>query len=311
MPRAVQFNDYGDVSVLHIAEVPRPEPGESEVLVRVRAAGVNPGEAAIRSGAMDAISPASFPEGEGTDLAGVVDAVGPGVQHVRAGEAVIGWSDTRGSHADWAVVPADNVVPKPDGLDWGQAAVIPVVCATAASVVAALRPALGETLVVAGASGGVGVMTCQLARRAGARVIGTAAERNHDGLRALGIEPVAYGEGVEDRVRAACPDGVDAFADCHGDGNLDLAVSLGVAPERINTIIDFESAQRVGAQAQGMYQLDSIRAVLEPVVALLASGEVTLPVEARFPLEQVREAYERLAGPGGIGKIVLDVSTDG
>ena len=310
MPRAVQFDVYGDVDVLHLAEVEKPEPADGEILVRVRAAGINPGEVAIRSGAMDKFSPAHFPEGEGTDLAGVVDAVGPDVDGVQPGAEVIGWSDRRGAQADYAVLPAANVVPKPPQLAWDQAAVCPVSCATAASIIEALGPQPDETVVVAGASGGVGVVVCQLARRAGAHVVGTASERNLAYLRTLGVDPVTYGDGVEDRIRAAAAGGIDAFADCHGDGNVDLAVALGVAPVRINTIIDFGAAQRVGAKAQGMYQLDDIGGALAPVVDLLAAGQVALPIKARFPLDHVQDAYQRLSQAGGVGKIVLEISTD-
>lgn len=310
MPRAVRFDEYGGVDVLHVAEVKKPRPGEGQILVHVRAAGVNPGESAIRSGALDSVFPARFPEGQGTELAGIVDAVGPGVQGVKGGDAVVGWSDTRGAQADYAILPAGNILRKPDELSWDQAAVVPVAAATAVSVVAALNPQRGETLVVAGASGGVGIVTCQLTRRTGARVIGTASERNHDFLRSLGVDPTPYGEGVENRIRALAPEGIDAFADCHGDGNVDLAVALGVSPDRINTIVDFGAAERVHAKTQGMYQLASIRDAVEPLLDMVAAGRLRIPVKARYTLDQVHEAYERLKQPGDAGRVVLEVSAD-
>lgn len=310
--RAVRFDEYGDAGVLRIAEVRAPTPGPGEVLVRVRAAGINPGEIAIRSGAMDDIAPASFPEGQGTDLAGLVEAVGEGVvgSQVGAGHAVIGWSDRRGAHADLAVLPAANTLSKPERMAWEQAAVLPTVLATAASAMEALDPQPGETVVVAGASGGVGHILVQLLRRAGVRVIGTASEPKHAALRELGVEPVAYGDGVGERLRAATPDGVDAFADCHGDGNVDLALLLGVPARRINTIIDFASAKSIGAQARGMHQLEDIQTTLAPLVDLVADGELQVPVIARLPLEQVRDAYLRMGEANEIGKVVLDVSND-
>lgn len=310
MPRAVRFDKYGDVDVLHLAEVDIPRPAGGQVVVRVRVAGVSTGEVGIRSGAMDKISPAHFPEGEGSELAGVIHSVGDDVRQFSPGDAVIGLSDSRNAQADYAVIPAANTLAKPDALDWETAAATPSAGATATSIMQALQVGPGETLVVAGASGGVGVVTVQLALQAGARVIATASEWNHDYLRKLGAEPVAYGDGLEDRIRAAVPDGPDAFADCHGGGYVDLAVALGVPAARINTIKDFDAAQRVGAKAQGMYQLDDITAVLGPFVAKVAAGEIQLPIKARFPLEQVQDAYRRLTQPGGIGRVVLTVSTD-
>lgn len=276
--RAVRFDRYGDVDVLHVVRVPKPEPREGEISVRVRAAGLNPGESAIRSGAMHELSPADFPEGQGTDLAGVVHAVGRGVDDVHVGDAVIGWSDRRGAQAEYAVLPSENVLPKPTGLAFGQAAVLPVVCATATSALQAVTPRTGETLVVAGASGGVGFVLVQLARRA-----------------------------ALERVRSAAPEGVDAFVDCAGRGNVDLAAALGVATDRIDTIIDFEAAGRLSAQTRGMYQLEDIGTALEPVIQLVAAGEVDVPIRGRYALDRVQDAYTHLSEPGRIGKVLLEI----
>lgn len=308
--RAVRFNRYGDLDELHVAQAEEPQPGRGEVSVRVLAAGLNPGENAIRSGAMHEISPAHFPEGQGTDLAGVVQAKGRDVTGVQIGDEVVGWSDRRGAQAERAVLPAENTLPKPDGMAFDQAAVLPTVGATAVSALRALAVKDGETLVVAGASGGVGSVLVQLAVRAGARVIGTASEPKQEHLRSLGAEPVAYGDGVLERLRAAAPGGVDAFADCHGDGNIDLAVELGVPEERINTIIDFEAAERVGTKTQGMYQLDDLGKALQPVVALVASDELQVPIEATFPLKEVREAYVRMNQAETVGKVLLRLTED-
>lgn len=310
MARAVRFDEYGDESVLHIADVPVPEPGDGQLVVRVRAAGVNTGEVGIRSGAMDAMAPAHFPEGQGTELSGVVHAVGRGVEDYAVGDAVIGMCETRGAQADYAVLGTGDVLPKPPSLAWDLAAVTGTAGGTAISALRALALQDGETVVVAGASGGVGVVAVQLARQAGARVIATASPSNHEALRALGAEPVAYGDGLEDRIRALAPDGVDAFADCHGDGNVAVALALGVPADRINTIKDFDAAKEEGTKAQGLYQLDDITGELRPFVADVAAGRITIPIKARFPLEQVADAYRRLGEPGGIGKVVLEVSAD-
>lgn len=310
MPRAVKFDRYGDVEVLHVASVREPSPSAGEVVVRVRSAGVSTGEAKIRSGAMDAMAPAHFPEGQGTELSGVVHAVGPDVRGLSVGDEVIGWSDVRGAQADYAVLPQTNTVARPLGLDWDTAAVSVSSGATATSAIQAVAPYAGETVVVAGAAGGTGVVAVQLAVQKGARVVATASEHNHEFLRRLGAAPVAYGEGLEERILALSPDGVDAFADCHGEGNVDLAVRLGVEPNRINTIADFEAAARVGARTQGMYQLDDLAAVIGPFAETLARGLVVLPIKGRFALSEVQDAYRRLTRPGGVGRVVIVVSTD-
>ena len=310
MARAVKFDRYGDVDVLHVASVRVPEPADDEVVVRVRSAGVSTGEVKIRSGAMDAMAPAHFPEGQGTELAGVVHAVGDGVRGVSVGDEIIGWADVRGAQADYAVLPPSNLVARPEGLDWDTAAVTVSSGATATSAIRAVAPYAGETVVVAGASGGTGVVAVQLAVQTGARVIATASEHNHEFLRRLGAAPVAYGDGLEGRIRALAPDGVDAFADCHGDGNVALALALGVEPNRINTIADFEAAGRAGARTQGMYQLDDLAAVIGPFAERVARGLVVLPIRGRYALDEVQDAYRRLTEPGGIGRVVITVSTD-
>lgn len=209
--RAVRFHEYGGEDVLRIEEVRDPEDAAGQVVVRVRSAGVSTGEAKIRSGEMDAISPAHFPEGEGTEFSGVVHSVGDGVTEFSPGDEVIGFADVRGSQAEYVPAPTANVLPKPAALDWDTAAAAVSPGATATSALDALALEAGETVVVAGASGGVGLVAVQLALRAGATVIATASEHNHQFLRGLGAVPVAYGDGLEDRIRAAAPDGVDAL----------------------------------------------------------------------------------------------------
>jgi len=156
----------------------------------------------------------------------------------------------------------------------------------------------------------VGFAVAQLLLLAGATVIGTAAEADHDALRARGIHPVSYGAGVADEIRAAAPDGVAAFLDTHGHGQADLAISLGVAPERIDSIIDFDAGSRLGIRNEGMYQLDDIRRAVIEFVDLVASASVVLPVKARFPLQRVQDAYRAIGDAPGLGKVVLDVGPD-
>jgi len=309
MPRAVKFTEYGDIDVLNVVEVPKPVPGAGEVVVRVVVAGINPGENGIRTGVMHDRWPAHFPEGEGSDLAGVIESVGEDVTSVAVGDAVIGLSDGRNSQADFALLPADRVVPKPEQLDWAVAGGLYVVGTTAVAAIRAAAPAPGETVVVSGAAGGVGVLVTQLAVRAGARVLALASDRNADALRRWGAEPVPYGDGLEQRLRELAPDGIDALIDTHGGGYVDLAIALGVAPGRIETIADFATAGKVGAHRDGMAALTDQPAAVSEIAGLLASGELELPIKARFPLDRVRDAYRELSERSGLGKIVLEVTT--
>jgi NADPH:quinone reductase-like Zn-dependent oxidoreductase len=302
MSKAVRFNEYGGTDVLQVVDVPDPVPGPGEVLVRVKAAGINPGEASIREGLLHALWPATFPSGQGSDLAGVVETVGDGVTAWKPGDEVLGWTDNRASHAELVVTAADELAVKPQALAWEVAGALFVAGTTAWASVRAVAPQAGETIVVTGAAGGVGSLTVQLARRTGARVIGLASAGNHDWLRAHDVVPVAYGDGVAERIRAEAPDGVDAFVDTFG-GYLDLAlVDLGVAPERVNTIIPPE--QRDGVKSEGNAAGSSAE-VLAELAGLIAAGDLELPIARTYPLDEVREAYTELARRHTRGKIVL------
>ena len=306
--RAVQIEQYGDESVLVVKEVPDPEPGEGEVVVRVVTAGTNPGEIGIRSGAMAAMFPSEFPMGQGSDLAGHVVAVGPGVVGLAVGQPVIGLSDSRNAQAELALLPADRVVPKPGTLDWDIAATLYVAGTTALAALQTVPIGPADTAVVAGAAGGVGSYLTQLAVGTGARVITVASEAHHAWLRAHGAEPVVYGNGLEQRLRDAAPDGITAFFDLHGHGYTDLAIALGVAPDRVDTIIDFGAAERLGVQAKGMSALADPAQGVRELAAIVAAGGFDVPIKARFPLDQVQEAYRELARRTGLGKVVLRVA---
>ena len=301
--RAVQYDEFGGVDVLRVAEVPVPEPGPDEVLVEVAAAGINPGEAYVREGRYAQRWPSTFPSGQGSDLAGTVRALGPGVDAVAVGDEVFGWTDLRASQAEYVVVPVRQVLAKPSELAWEQAGALHVVGATAWAAVRAVDPRPGETVVVSAAAGGVGVLTVQLARRTGATVVGVASEANHDWLRARGVVPVAHGDGLVDRIRAAAPT-VDAFIDLFGDGYVDVALALGVPPDRIDTIIDFAAVEEHGVKADGN-AVGARPEVLAELAALLAEGELELPVAATYSLERVQDAYRELERRHTRGKIVL------
>lgn len=308
MSRAVRFEEYGDVDVLHVVEVEDPVAGDGELLVRVRAAGINPGEAKIRQGDMHAMFPATFPSGQGSDLAGVVEQVGDGVPGIAVGDEVIGFTDNRASQAEMVVIEAENATPRPAGVSWDVAGSLCVAGATAWASVRAVSPEAGETVVISGAAGGVGVIAVQLARRTGATVIGVASERHHEWLRAHGVVPVAYGDGVADRIREAAGDGVDAFLDMVGGGYVELALKLGVASERINTIVDFAAVQAHGVKSEGNAVGASAR-VLAELASLIAADELEIPIAATYPLAQVRDAYRELADNHTRGKIVLHASS--
>jgi NADPH:quinone reductase-like Zn-dependent oxidoreductase len=302
--RAVRFDTYGGVDVLEVRDVEDPIAGPGQVLVAVRAAGINPGEIAIREGRLHERWPASFPSGEGTDLAGVVQAVGEGVSAFAAGDEVLGWTEERASHAELVVVSADQLTAKPASVPWEVAGSLFVVGMAAYASVQAVAPQAGETVVVSAAAGGVGSVAVQLARRTGATVIGLAGERNHDWLRRHDVVPVTYGDGQADRVRQAADGTIDAFIDTFGDGYVDLAVDLGVSPERINTIIDYGAVERLGVKAQGTHAIASADLLAE-ITGMVADGSLEIPIARTFALDQVREAYEELAGRHTHGKIVL------
>jgi NADPH:quinone reductase-like Zn-dependent oxidoreductase len=306
MPRAVRFDRYGDVDVLNVVDVERPVPGRAEVLVRVKAAGINPGEASIREGLLAERWPATFPSGEGSDFAGVVEEVGPDVDGVQAGDEVIGWTDQRASHAELVVAPAEHLTPKPTGVSWEAAGGLFVVGATAYAAVRAVGPSAGDTVVVSGAAGGVGSLAVQLAVLAGATVIGLAGETNHQWLLEHGVIPVAYGDGVVDRIREVTDGHVDAFIDTFGGGYVQLAVEeLGIAPDRIDTIIDWDAAQRYGAKTEASAAGASAD-VLAELARLIDEGRLEVPIAKVYSLDDVRDAYRELEQRHTRGKIVLE-----
>lgn len=302
--KAVRFDEYGGIDVLRVDDVPQPSPGHGQVLVRVRAAGINPGEAKIREGMLHARWPATFPSGEGSDLSGVIEQVGPDVTRVAVGDEVIGWVDTRSSHAEYAVVEAANLAPKPPSVPWEVAGALPVAGFTAWAAVRAVGLQPGDTLVVSGAAGGVGSIAVQLARHEHATVVGLASEANHAWLREHGIIPVTYGDGVAGRIRAAAPK-VDAFIDTYGGDYVELALEeLGVAPARVDTIARFDAVEKYGIKAEGN-AAGANATVLAGLASMVAAGKLEIPLAGTYPLTQVREAFAKLETGHIRGKIVL------
>ncbi len=304
MPRAVQFDEYGGLDVLTVREVELKELGKEDVLVEVKAAGINPGEASIRKGLLAERWPSKFPSGQGSDLAGVVKEIGIDVEGFAPGDEVLGWSWERSSQATEVVVPAEQLIRKPADLGWPEAGALYVVGVTAFAAVRAVDIGEGDTVVVSAAAGGVGTITVQLLRVNGANVVGLASEDHHDWLRAKGVTPVTYGEGMMERILAATPRGIDAFIDLYGPEYVDLAVQLDVPPAKIETIIANEKAQEVGAKAEGSSDA-STPEILGEMAELVAAGRIEVPIAATYPLDEVREAFEQLEERHTLGKIVL------
>jgi NADPH:quinone reductase-like Zn-dependent oxidoreductase len=251
----------------------------------------------------DARWPATFPSGEGSDLAGIVVETGPGVTSFSAGDEIIGWTDNRASHAEYVTVEEQHLTAKPAGVPWEEAGALFVAGTTAYAAVRAVGLTGGDTVVVSGAAGGVGSISVQLARQAGATVIGLASEAHHSWLAGHGVIPVAYGNAMADRIRQAASK-VDAFIDTFGAGYVQLALELGVEPSRIDTIVNFEAVARYGVNAEGNAAA-SAASVLAELAELIAAGELELPIAATFPLDRVQDAYRRLAEGHVLGKIVL------
>jgi NADPH2:quinone reductase len=304
MPKAVRFDEYGGVDVLQVLDIEIPDPARGEVQVAVKAAGVNPSEGAIRSGAVKAIFPATFPSGEGSDLAGVVRAVGKGVEDFLINDEVLGWSAERSSHAELVNVPVGQLIPKPPALGWAEAGALYVVGVTALGAARSVDAGPGDTVVVSAAAGGVGAILCQLLRIRGAEVIGIASDSNSGWLESKGVTQVPYGDDLADRIRAAAPDGVDAFIDLFGPEYLELAVELGVPTERIDTIASHVKAMEIGAKTEGGGEATSA-ANLSIMADLVASGRIEVPIAATYPLGRVREAYEEVEKRHSRGKVVL------
>ncbi|MGW8332986.1 NADP-dependent oxidoreductase [Streptomyces sp. NPDC055897] len=296
--KAVRFSRFGGPEVLELVDLPDPQPGPGEVRIRVRAAGVNASDWKKRQGLMDE----GLPQTLGYEAAGVVDALGEGVADVAVGDRVFGFSGEGAAQAELAVL--SFYAPIPRSLDFAGAAALPAAIETATRALDQLGVASGATLLVNGASGAIGGAAVQFAVARGARVIGIASAANHEYLRSLGAEPVAYGEGLVERVRALSPDGVDLALDVAGSGVLPELIELSGRPDHVVTISDFAGAQKYGVTfSRG----DSGRAlhVLGEIGELIEAGRFSLPVARTFPLAEVAEAQR--AGEGGHvrGKIVL------
>jgi NADPH:quinone reductase-like Zn-dependent oxidoreductase len=300
--KAVQYSRFGGPEVLEVVELPDPHPGPGQIRVAVHAAGINPIDWKVRSGMMGG----DLPQTTGREVAGVVDEVGDGVTDVTPGDRVFGFAAGGGGAAELALL--EDYAPIPPTLEFAEAAGLPVAVETAVRTLDALGVATGTTLVINGATGGVGSAATQIARSRGARVIGTASPGNHDYLRSLGAEPTTYGEGLVERVRAIAPGGVDVALDVAGGGALPALVELTGSAERVVTIADYAGAQQTGVPFSGGPGTGRAVHALRDVGGLIEAGQFSLPVARTFPLEQIAEAH-RLSETGHIrGKLILVIA---
>jgi len=296
--KAAQFSRFGGPEVLEIVDLPDPHPGVGEIRIKVRAAGVNASDWKKRRGLMDQ----ELPQTLGYEAAGVVDEIGNDVSGVAVGDRVFGASPYGAAQAELAVL--SYWAPIPDTLDYARCAAIPAAAETAARSLDQLGVTVGSTVLINGASGSVGSAAVQLAVERGARVIGTASSGMHDTLRSLGAEPVAYGDGMPERVRAIVPSGVDYALDVAGSSVLPELVKLTGAPEHVITVADFLGAQETGVRfSRG----DTGRATyaLAQVARMAETGRFTIKVGRTFPLAEVAQAH-RVSEAGIVrGKLVL------
>lgn len=300
MMKAVRFSRFGGPEVLELVDLPDPHPGPGQVRIAVRAAGVNPSDWQKRQGLMDQ----ELPQTMGYEAAGLVDELGEGVADVAVGDRVFGFSAEGMAQAELAVL--STYAPVPPALGFPGAAALPAAVETATRALDQLGVGSSGTVLISGASGSVGSAAVQLAVVRGARVIGTAGPANHAYLRSLGAEPVAYGEGLVERVRALAPGGVGLALDVAGSGVLPELIELAGGSAHVVTIADFAGAREHGVRFSSG---DAGRAVhaLGGIGELIESGRFSLPVARTFPLTEVAEAHR--AGEGGQvrGKLVLVV----
>jgi NADPH:quinone reductase-like Zn-dependent oxidoreductase len=299
--KAARFSQFGGPDVLEIVDLPDPHPGPGQVRIAVRAAGVNASDWKKRQGLMDP----DLPQTLGYEAAGVVDELGEGVADVAVGDRVFGFSADGAAQAELAVLSA--YAPIPPSLDFVTAAALPAAVETATRALDQLGVGAGRTLLINGASGSVGSAAVQLAVARGARVIGTASPANHDYLRALGAEPIAYGEGLAGRVRALAPDGVDWALDVAGSGVLPELIRLAGGAEQVVTIADFVGAQDHGVRFSRGDTGRALHALAE-IGGLVESGRFALPATQTFPLADIVAAHRIGEASQARGKLVLLIS---
>jgi NADPH:quinone reductase-like Zn-dependent oxidoreductase len=306
--KAITIASYGGPDRLELTEQPDPVVGPDYVLVRVRATSVNPVDYKIREGYLQGAFPSHLPMILGWDVAGVVEQVGPAVTEYVPGDEVVGYvrKDTleHGTYAELVAAHVRHLALRPTSVSFEQAAALPLAGLTAWQSVDLAAVGEGDTVLVHAAAGGVGSFAVQIAAARGARVIGTAGERNHEYLRSLGAEPVSYGEGLADRVRALAPDGVDAVLDYVGGDSLEVSPELVKNPERVVSVVDAATVQRIGGQ-YAFVRPDPRH--LAELATMVDDGALRIELARTFPLAQAAEA-QRLVEEGHVrGKVAISV----
>lgn len=306
--KAIAAQKYGGPEVLSMTDLPDPKVGPDSVLLRVKAAGVNPVDWKILAGYLDGVMRVHFPLVPGWDVAGVVERVGSAVTEFAPGDEVMGYDREdhvqSGTFAEKVAAPVRTLAKKPRTLDWNQAAGLPLAGLTAYQSLSAVSLSRGETVLVHAASGGVGSLAVQIARARGARVVGTGSPASHEHLRSLGAEPVAYGEGLAERVRAIAPDGVDAVVDFAGkvaDVSLELLRGGRTKASRFASIVD-SGVKELGARYV-FVRPDA--ADLRALAELADAGVLTVPVAEVFPFSRAADALEASRRGHVRGKIVV------
>ncbi|MGP9538840.1 NADP-dependent oxidoreductase [Brachybacterium sp. AOP43-C2-M15] len=301
------YSEYGDPSTLELSDVPMPTLGPGNVLIRVERAAVNPVDWKVMSGGLDSLIDAVFPVIPGWDVAGVVEAVGPDVPELAPGDRVASYGRKDvihgGTFAEYVALPATSVAVIPDGVDVDAAAGLPLTGLTALRSLDTLELTGEDTLLIHAASGGVGHLAAQLARERGATVIGTASARNHEKLRGLGIIPVAYGDGLVDRVREIAPDGVSTVADFVG-GMREETLALLADGGRHISIADPSVEETGGRWIWVRPDGPRLRTLLEKV----ASGALHVEIDRTYPLAEAATAFATSREGSASGKLLIDVT---
>ncbi|MDV8023580.1 NADP-dependent oxidoreductase [Rhodococcus sp. IEGM 1330] len=299
--RAVAIDEHGSASVLKTRTLARPTPNPGEVLVRIRVAGVQLTDAAIRGGWVPPGATIEFPQILGNEFSGIVEALGADVHQFAVGDDVLGYR-VLGCYAEYVSVPANQIVAKPPSVSWRTAGALSASGQTAHTALERLGARAGETLLVHGAAGGVGSMAVQLALHQGLRVIGTASRDNHPYLEQMGAVAVTYGSGQAERIMAAAPEGVDVVFDAAGHENLRTAVALTYDRSRIGTIVDIALARELNCQ---WISSDRSAERLRDLVDLCATGQLRVTVRAAYVLDETGEAHRDVETGHGRGKVVL------
>jgi NADPH:quinone reductase-like Zn-dependent oxidoreductase len=301
--KAAAFSSFGSPEVLQLMEIKTPQAGAGEVRVRVKAAGVQPADCAVRSGWTPPGTHLSFPQIPGNEFAGVIDQIGEGVTGFSIGSEVLGFR-MLASYAEYVVVPSEQIVVKPTSMTWEAAGGLSGAGQTAHTALRELNVGKGDTVLIHAAAGAVGTVAVQLAKEWGATVIGTASEPNHEYLRSLGAIPVTYGEGLAERVRALAPGGVDAALDAAGGDALLASVELVYDKNRIGTIAAVELYSHLGVR---WIRSQRTTARLSELVDLHMQGKLRIPIRKIYSLDQAADAHREVETRHGYGKVVLRV----